>query len=54
VAYEWRLFWVGDGGVPAADLPVAGWEDLEARERALKLRERQPILVPPEGGSIPG
>ncbi|MFD3622723.1 integrase [Streptomyces sp. NPDC058676] len=49
MAYEWRLFWVGDGGAPAADWPVAGWEDLEARERALGLREQQPILVSPEG-----
>lgn len=49
MAYEWRLFWVGDGGVPARDRPVSGWEDLEARERALELRERQPILVSPEG-----
>lgn len=49
MAYEWRLFWVGDGGAPAVDWPVAGWEDLEARERALGLRERQPILVSPEG-----
>ncbi|MET9733222.1 hypothetical protein ABZZ79_22015 [Streptomyces sp. NPDC006458] len=25
------------------------WEDLEERERALGLRERQPILVSPDG-----
>lgn len=49
VAYEWRLFWVGDGGTPAADWPVDGWEDLEVREHALGLREQQPILVSPEG-----
>lgn len=49
MAYEWRLFWVGDGGAPAVDWPVTGWEDLEARERALGLREQQPILVSPEG-----
>lgn len=49
MAYEWRLFWVGDGGVPATDWPVTGWEDLEAREHALGLREQQPILVSPEG-----
>jgi hypothetical protein len=28
---------------------VPGWEDLEERERALGLRERQPILVSPDG-----
>ncbi|OEV10550.1 site-specific integrase [Streptomyces nanshensis] len=49
MADEWRLFWVGDGGTPEGDRPVAGWEGLEERERALGLRERQPILVSPEG-----
>ncbi|WP_371576807.1 site-specific integrase [Streptomyces sp. NBC_01314] len=28
---------------------MTGWEDLEAREHALGLREQQPILVSPEG-----
>lgn len=34
MAYEWRLFWAGDGGVPTADWPVLEREDLEARARA--------------------
>lgn len=45
----WRLFWVGDGGDPVAGRPAPGWEDLEARERALGLRERRQILVSPDG-----
>ncbi len=49
MAYEWRLFWVGDGGNAAGSRPVPDWEDLEERERALGLRERQPILVSPDG-----
>ncbi|MFF1399430.1 hypothetical protein ACFVZD_37235 [Streptomyces sp. NPDC058287] len=48
MVHEWRLLWVGDGGAPAADWPVEGRNDLEARERALGLREQQPILVSPE------
>ncbi|WP_079027749.1 MobF family relaxase [Streptomyces rimosus] len=49
VSNEWRLFWAGDGGNPEGGRPVPGWEDLEERERALGLRERQPILVSPDG-----
>jgi hypothetical protein len=49
VAHEWRLFWVGDESNPAGGRPVPGWEKLEERERALGLRERQPILVSPDG-----
>lgn len=49
MADEWRLFWVGDGGDPVGDRPVPGWEELKERERALGLRERQPILVAPDG-----
>ncbi|MFE3648683.1 hypothetical protein ACFXO2_12710 [Streptomyces sp. NPDC059152] len=41
--------WVGDGGTPADDGPAAGWGDLAERERALGLRDRQPILVSPDG-----
>lgn len=46
---EWQLFWVGDGGDPVGSRPVPGWEDLAERERALGLRERQPILLAPDG-----
>ncbi|QDO45840.1 integrase [Streptomyces sp. RLB3-17] len=49
MADEWRLFWVGDGDTPSDDGRAAGWADLTERERALGLRERQPILVSPEG-----
>ncbi|MEV6730651.1 hypothetical protein [Streptomyces sp. NPDC051364] len=49
MAYEWRLLWVGHAGPRAADRPVVGWEDVQARERTLGLREQQPILVSPEG-----
>ncbi|MFB8290202.1 site-specific integrase [Kitasatospora purpeofusca] len=46
---EWLLFWVGDGGDPSSDGLLAGWEHLAERERVLGLRERQPILVAPDG-----
>ena len=51
VAEEWQLFWAGGGAAPAApagDAP-ARWADLADRERGLGFRERQPILVSPDG-----
>lgn len=47
---EWRLFWVGDGGTPTAGSPglLGRWNDLDARERSLGLREGMPILVSPD------
>lgn len=53
MAYQWRMFWVGDVGDPVGGRPVPGWEDLKERERALGLRERQPILVAPDGRGDP-
>ncbi|MEW1548462.1 hypothetical protein [Streptomyces tsukubensis] len=48
MGYEWRLFWVGDGVIPLeVDRPRLG--GLAERERALGLRERQPIPVAPAG-----
>lgn len=46
---EWRLSWVGDGGTPNGDGLTAGWKDLAEHECVLGLRERQPILVSPDG-----
>ena len=51
VVDEWQLFWVGGGAAPkapAGDAP-AGWAGLADRERRLGFRERQPILVSPDG-----
>ncbi|MFE0118899.1 integrase [[Kitasatospora] papulosa] len=49
---EWSLFWTGDGGTPKED-EVPGWGDLPEREKALRFRDRQPILVSPEGRGDP-
>ena len=51
VAGEWQLFWVGGDAEPTASTGAApaGWADLADRERRLGFRERQPILVSPEG-----
>jgi site-specific recombinase XerD len=48
---EWRLFWVGKGGIPNAPShePLRRWTDLDERERALGFRDLQPILVSPDG-----
>jgi len=51
VVEEWQLFWVGGGAAqraPAGDAP-ARWAGLADRERGLGFRERQPILVSPDG-----
>lgn len=45
---EWQLFWTDRGG-RLADLSMAGAGDLEERERRLGIRQRQPILVSPDG-----
>lgn len=44
MAYEWRLFWVGDGGIPAADRPQdAGRLDVHSPD--LHLAHRAADLV---------
>ncbi|MFF0626733.1 integrase [Streptomyces sp. NPDC004296] len=48
---EWWLSWVGDGGTPVGGgaTVLEGWTDLAGRERGLRFRARQPILVSPDG-----
>lgn len=48
---EWRLFWVERGGAPVDDdcEILTRWRDLEARDAELGFRDRQPILVSPDG-----
>jgi len=50
VSDEWQLFWAGGGAAAAgAGGQPGGWADLAERERGLGFRERQPILVSPDG-----
>ncbi|HEX9355218.1 MAG TPA: hypothetical protein VF933_15570 [Streptosporangiaceae bacterium] len=49
---EWQLFWVGGDRAPvtpAGDEQSGAWAELAERERMLGFRERQPILVAPDG-----
>jgi hypothetical protein len=51
VVDKWLLFWTG-GRVASAGVGgegLAGWGDLEAREAAAGFRDRQPVLVSPDG-----